>query len=514
MSFIHINPEDRNSYISSNYVSSWELKEGVREIVQNLMDAVTLHAGSFGGHKEDIAIQVKTSRIPNQNFREYEFVFQNKVIGLIEYNHIIRTLRCSNPGTIPIESLLMGGTEKNNMQSLEVIGRFGEGMKLAALALLRKNKTFLIRTGGQVWTFFLKEDPTFKKECLHFSIVPEESVEDSKILTTMVEIGNLSTEEWNQNIKHFLDLTDDTVLSVPSRGKTKGAVLLGTKLHGRLFVKGIHVQDLMNELKYGYNIIDIDLDRDRRCIPDVWNRYRRTSELLADVLDNSAENQRKYHRATTALNNMLFEVYDMLSKNHLDVYYFYQHVSARLADQLFLIFKSKLQEAGKNIDAMPIRPENVHIIEKEMRDQNVTSSIYPYEICSWMLYHTLLKSTSHYQTVQQRIDHYLLNVPDYQTTDAEKEIVNRVINKIRLIEPSFTAEQIIFKEQISYRLFFTAKNNIYLSKESLNENQIRQHESKWSVSSQYLREWKIFAVCTELLKISPFALLTHNGTFS
>lgn len=34
------------------------------------------------------------------------------------------------------------------MTSLEVIGRFGEGMKLAALALLRQNKTFRIKTAA------------------------------------------------------------------------------------------------------------------------------------------------------------------------------------------------------------------------------------------------------------------------------------------------------------------------------------------------------------------------------
>ena len=62
MSFTLKNLQERNSYISSNYVNSWKLKEGIREIVQNLMDAVTL--------------RVK----PN-----------------------LCTLRCSNPGTIPID---------------------------------------------------------------------------------------------------------------------------------------------------------------------------------------------------------------------------------------------------------------------------------------------------------------------------------------------------------------------------------------------------------------------------
>lgn len=114
----------------------------------------------------------------------------------------------------------------------------------------------------------------------------------------------------------------------------------------------------------------------------------------------------------------------------------------------------------------------------------------------------------------QRITDYQQNTPVYKTTQSEeKEIVARVVNKIKLIEPLFTAERIIFKEQISYAMFFMVDNKIYLSKHLLNQDQVQQHESKYLVTSQYLREWKIFAVCTELLGVSSFSVLTHIATF-
>ena len=106
---------------------------------------------------------------------------------------------------------------------------------------------------------------------------------------------------------------------------------------------------------------------------------------------------------------MLYEVYEMLAIGHLDVYYFHKYISSQLADKLFLIFKLKLQEARKNVEAMPLRPEKVYEVENEMKAQHVTSSIYPYEICSWMLYHTLMVSTTYFRTLQQRITDYQHN---------------------------------------------------------------------------------------------------------
>lgn len=80
---------------------------------------------------------------------------------------------------------------------------------------------------------------------------------------------------------------------------------------------------------------------------------------------------------------------------------------------------------------MPLQPEHLYIVKEQMKDEHVTPSIYPYEICSWMLYHSLTKSTTYYQTVQQRIDYYRLNTPVYTPVPSEKEFVNRVVNKIQ-----------------------------------------------------------------------------------
>ena len=58
--------------------------------------------------------------------------------------------------------LLLGGL-KDDLNNEEIIGRFGEGMKLAALAFVRKNKRFSIITDGKLWSFIQKNDNNFIK---------------------------------------------------------------------------------------------------------------------------------------------------------------------------------------------------------------------------------------------------------------------------------------------------------------------------------------------------------------
>ena len=58
--------------------------------------------------------------------------------------------------------------KKGETKNDEIIGRFGEGMKLAALSFCRLNKIFIIITGGEEWRFEIKEDKNFTRneKCL------------------------------------------------------------------------------------------------------------------------------------------------------------------------------------------------------------------------------------------------------------------------------------------------------------------------------------------------------------
>ena len=93
--------------IKTDYLPGWGTYEGVRELVQNGRDAETELNAPFS------------------------------------VQHRGNTLCLSNTGArMPREALLMGHTTKRGNN--ELIGKFGEGLKLGVLALVRAGHTVVI----------------------------------------------------------------------------------------------------------------------------------------------------------------------------------------------------------------------------------------------------------------------------------------------------------------------------------------------------------------------------------
>ena len=165
---IFINPNQQeyiNTWISMNYCKKWDIWEGIREILQNQMDGIT----SLIGKTNISVIPVG----PMENNVKYQFDFKNKntneTKGQILYNEVNNTLSVWNEGKLETGDLLLGGL-KDSQNDEEIIGRFGEGMKLAALAFVRKGKRFSIITDRKLWSFKQKTDENFMKFGVMFVI--------------------------------------------------------------------------------------------------------------------------------------------------------------------------------------------------------------------------------------------------------------------------------------------------------------------------------------------------------
>ena len=148
--------EYTNSGIAKTYVPEWGLKEGIREIVQNTLDACTV---ANGGSRDGVSIQA----VQTDGRRMGSFTIWGKneqELGAIMMDQESNTLRLMNSGTISRMNLLLGGTEKPE-GGAAIIGRFGEGMKLAIVALVRVGKQVHIFTAGEKWSFEFRQAGDF-----------------------------------------------------------------------------------------------------------------------------------------------------------------------------------------------------------------------------------------------------------------------------------------------------------------------------------------------------------------
>jgi hypothetical protein len=229
--------------IKTSYLPEWGIWEGIRELVQNGADAET------------------------------EFGAKLTVRHRSESN----TLVIENEGTtLPHEALLLGYTSKVGRG--DMIGKFGEGLKLGILALVRKGAKVKIRSGSEVWVPGIVRSEKFNADVLAFSI--HKNREDKQRVS--VEIQGIDKEAWHLIRGKFLFLTPPTA---GYRVDTHyGSILQGPDYVGKLYVRGILVQENA-PYQYGYDMRDVEIDRDRKMIDQASLRWR-LATLWRDALSS------------------------------------------------------------------------------------------------------------------------------------------------------------------------------------------------------------------------------------
>jgi hypothetical protein len=150
-----------------------------------------------------------------------------------------------------------------------MIGKFGEGLKLGILALVRLGAKIKIRSGSEVWVPRIVRSEKFNADVLAFDIAKGREHKER----VQIEICNcISQEVWNTIQSKFLFLQK-------TKGRHRidtaynGAILTSTEHQGSVFVRGIHV--FKNPaLRYGYDLTDVDIDRDRKMVDQSSLRWR------------------------------------------------------------------------------------------------------------------------------------------------------------------------------------------------------------------------------------------------
>lgn len=212
--------------ISPNYVSNWGVKEAIREILQNAIDAEK---------------------------RGYE--------KQISYNEELHNLYITTKGTtLPISSLVLGCSSKTNEDNM--IGKFGEGYKLALVVLLRNGHQVSIANGENYWDVSFEYSDTYKTEVLCIGTLNKCLAQEVPSIAFC--ITNIDQDLYNEFLQYFPCINEDYGETVES---AYGSILLDKRFKGKMYVEGLYIQS-DNNFDYGYNFNAdvVDLDRDRKAI--------------------------------------------------------------------------------------------------------------------------------------------------------------------------------------------------------------------------------------------------------
>ena len=474
----------QNTWICEKYVSNWGIHEAIRELIQNQSDGLT------SKYLNDF------KAFPLDNKYEFDFKLTNetlKIVGGIRYDKEEEKLTIWNEGELETGDLLLGGTKHLSNNKL-LKGRFGEGMKLAALALIRNSKIFKIITKGEEWKFEMKQDERFikdneKQKCLFWSSEKCDG-EIYKDKVTVI-VRNITLDEWKNEIDNYLWLTTQNTVTIQAKDDKDniiGEILFGKPFADKIYVKDIFVMETKDPFRtyFGFNT-DLDLDRDRNCTPNQAQRNHKTSQIIAYVLNNRKSLYAKIgEQFSENLKTLPEKILDLLSRNEQVVYYLHNYIKKEGADLLW-------EEWQKNTNFKNKQPATSDVaikIKTFILEKKLPEDFYPFTSqVSWLQFHNLTKS-SKYETISTRFENIKKGSNVITMNETNGKILENIKLQMEKFVPGFKKEFIQFKNytvDIDSKFCYGEKDIIYFSDKLLKEP-----------------DWKNFvmAKCLEIKRVS------------
>jgi hypothetical protein len=279
--------------VTKDYVPTWGLWEGAREFIQNYHDA-------------DI----------------------KGMVGRLSYDAETQTLKIRNEGArLSRNVMLLGFSTKREDE--DQAGKYGEGLKLGCLALVKNGCSVTIRTGDEQWKPEIGESSQFPgQEVLIFEV--KTGLKD--LGRTEITIKGIPAERWEEISGLFLflsEIPEDQIIKCKS-----GSILLDPKRAGEVYVKGIFV-DKVKDMTYGYDVNQKITDRDRGMV-DTFNLKWEVGRMWNEALAKGEQFVAK-------------RVFKLLDDGARDAEYIENTADSKLPDAVADIFE---EEYGK--DTLPV----------------------------------------------------------------------------------------------------------------------------------------------------------------
>ena len=524
---------EKNMWISEKYCKNWGLREGIREFIQNQYDGIITKIES----KKNLKVNKVGGEYLNDGkkiYLEYDFLKkgENKIYGKIRYNENKKILSISNEGELFLGDFLLGGSKEEQNNS-DLIGAFGEGMKLAILALCRLKKDVTIISSNKKYNFVIKEDINFTKnsipqKCLHCKI--EDYNSDEMKDQVKVLIKNIEKEEWVNQVDNFLWLIDDVIEKYTSLDKNNneiGQIIYESRLKNKLYVKGIFVQDLEKNPNYqkeakenipGFNA-DLKIDRDRNCVQSISDLKTIIANIISGTFNKNIDYLRDYQQKTgykftkteygfiktegkgdeTEIYNLKYltkNVVNCLQSDNLDIIDYYD-LGYNLSKESIEIIWNEMYLDKENENKQPTT--NSRSITEFIHEKKLPEKFYEYYNVRYKLFHILEKSQS-YKSIEKKFAEYAENAINIEPTNEYKNALKDIYSKVKLKMKDFDDSLVKFKKFTNIDKDFCFKNNneIYFSSDKLNEN--------------LTEEWK-FWVFIKILNISDIKIENSYSLF-
>lgn len=248
--------------VTIDYVSDWRMLHGLREVLANGIDA-------------EISVGAKLT---------------------VLYDSRKNVLRVRNSGTrLDVKALYFGGTNKTGHKQL--IGQYGEGLKLALLVFARTGVRCVVRNDDELWTCAIEPD----KNGIGVLTI---DIKKAKVATgdVEVEVSGVEPPLYDELRDCFLRLSPSAA-QIPTM---HGEVLLDADKAGRYYARGVFIAQEPN-CGYGYNLKELDVGRDRksfssyeaaRIIQYMWGEAASKSrDYAALIYDGLAQAARDFEGA-------------------------------------------------------------------------------------------------------------------------------------------------------------------------------------------------------------------------
>ena len=270
--------------LHKNYVSEWDVKYAIREIIQNIKDN------------------------PSE-----EIINIDK--GVLYLGNV--------DGKLDKKTLLLGNSSK---LTNDTIGKFGEGYKLALLVLLRSGITTTIFTNDEIWSCSFKKHYILDEDVLTINISKNNTIVNGILFKIDGINEDYSIEELLDSLllssQRYKKIYDGEDISIYENFENEDK--------GKIFVNGMFITKISNfEYCYDFKPDILEFGRDRNIVDEfevcyatskTWSEVQDSNRVIKSMKNNSPE-IRFIHNWKSKIKSDIIDCLALEYENYIPVSY-------------------------------------------------------------------------------------------------------------------------------------------------------------------------------------------------